>query len=244
MYNDHYCAVSEQYDSFYSDYHRASVDAMSQHIQFSAGDSVADIGGGTGAVCRLLYEKFNLRNPVLCVDPSDAMLEIAQQKEGIETLKSTAEEFFHKCPSGREFSKILMCGCYHHFKDPERIFEGVARVLSAVGVCLVLRITEDSAPVSLMFTKAQGEFTYLDFDQIARLAESKGLRARVILDCQPCEMEKEAVFSFTRNRMLSSLSKFSSDEIEEGIREMAERYRGCEVIKSEYKFNMAIVTKT
>lgn len=147
--------MSEQYDSFYSDYHRAVVDAISQHIQFSAGDSVADIGGGTGEIGRLLHEKFHLRHPVLCVDPSEAMLKIAQQKEGIETLKSTAEEFLHKSLSGREFSKILMAGCYHHFKDPSKIFDGVARVLSADGVCLVLHITVDSAPVSLIFTKAQ-----------------------------------------------------------------------------------------
>ena len=50
----------------------------------------------------------------------------------------------------------------------------------------------------------------------------------MILDCQPCEMEKEAVFGFTRNRMLSFLSKFSDNEIEEGMREIAERYRDCE----------------
>ena len=77
---------------------------------------------------------------------------------------------------------------------------------------------------------------------MAKLAESKGLRARVILDSQPCKIEKDFCFHLIRNRVLSSLSKFSNDEIED-IREMTERYSECEVIKSEYNFHLAIITK-
>ena len=220
------------------------MNTLSQHIQFSAADSVVDIGGGTGEIGRLLREKFNLRNPVLCVDPSEAMLEVACKKEGVQTLKATAEEFFSKYSDDRRFSKILMLGCYHHFDDPGKVFECVARALTADGVCLVLGMTSESAPGVLMFTKAKEAFSTADFDQMARLAESKGLRARVILDSQPCEIEKDFCFNLTRKRVLSSLFKFSEDEIEDGIREMIEKYRECEVFKSEYKFHFAIITKT
>ena len=219
------------------------MDTLSQHIQFSATDSVVDIGGGTGEIGRLLWVKFNFRNPVLCVDPSEAMLEVACKKEGVQTLKATAEEFFSKYSDDRQFSKILMIGCYHHFGDPGKVFECVARALTADGVCTVLCMTSASAPGVLMFTKAQDAFSPVDFDRMAKLAESKGLRARVILDSQPCEIERDSCLHLVRNRVLSSLSKFSEDEIEEGIREMTERYRECEVIKSEYNFHLAIITK-
>ena len=219
------------------------MDTLSQHIQFSADDSVVDVGGGTSEIGRLLWEKFNLTNPVLCVDPCEAMLEVACKKEGVQTLKATAEEFFSKYSDDRQFSKILMTGCYHHFDDPGKVFECVARVLTADGVCLVLGMTSESAPAVLMFTKAKEAFSTADFYQIADLAESKGLRARVILDSQPCEIEKGYCFHLIRNRVFSTLSKFSNDEIEDGIREMTERYRECEVIKSEYKFYLAIITK-
>ena len=223
----------------------AVMDAMSRYVEFSADDRVADIGGGTGEIGRLLREKFKLSNPVLCVDPSEKMLEIAQQKEGIETLQSTAEEFFSKFSDGREFDKILMNACYHHFRDPGKVFEGVARVLSAGGVCLVSTRTSDSAPGALLFTKAQAQsFKKTDFDELAKLAESKGLQAKVYFDCQPCEIEKEHCIGFLQNRLVSTLASYSDEEIREGIREMTEKYKDCEVIKGEYKFKIAIITKT
>ena len=94
--SDHYSALGCNYDSLYSGYSKALVDTLSQHIQFSAADSVVDVGGGTGEVGRLLWEKFNFRDPVLCVEPSEAMLEATCKKERIQTLKATAEEFFSK----------------------------------------------------------------------------------------------------------------------------------------------------
>ena len=243
QYSDHYSALGSNYDSLYSGYYKAIVDTLSQHIQFSATDSVVDIGGGTGEIGRLLREKFNFRDPVLCVEPSEAMLEAACKKEEVRTLKATAEEFFSKYSDGRQFSKILMLCCYHHFGDPGKVFERVAKVLTADGVCTVLCMTSKSAPGVLMFKKAKEAFSPVNFDRMAKLAESKGLRARVILDSQPCEIEKDFCFHLIRNRVLSSLSKFSEDEIEDGIREMTERYRECEVIKSEYNFHLAIITK-
>ena len=91
--SDHYSALGCNYDSLYSGYSKALVDTLSQHIQFSAADSVVDVGGGTGEVGRLLWEKFNFREPVLCVDPSEAMLEVACKKEGIQTLKQQLKSF-------------------------------------------------------------------------------------------------------------------------------------------------------
>ena len=149
------------------------MDSISQHVQFSSNDSVVDVGGGTGEVGRLLWEKFNFRDPVLCVDPSEIMLEAACKKEGIQTLRATAEKFFTKCSDNQQFNKILMLCCYHHFDDPGKVFERVARVLTADGVCLVLCMTSESAPNVLMFTKAREAFSPVDFDGMARLAESK-----------------------------------------------------------------------
>ena len=40
IYSDHYSALGSNYDSLYSGYYKAVVDTLSQHIQFSAADSV------------------------------------------------------------------------------------------------------------------------------------------------------------------------------------------------------------
>ena len=223
----------------YSDYSAANVTIIDRQLRFTSDDSILDIGGGTAEISHRLWKMHNLKTPVLCVDPSEAMLAIARNKEGVETVKSTAEEFFMNDSDGRLFSKILILGCYHHLSDPGIIFTGVARVLSDNGVCFVLRVTSDSAPISFINTL----FKEVDFQQIAKLAESKGLRAKILYDCEAIRLKKEACFQFLRNRMISGMSEFTDAEIEMGIKELDQRYGGSQIIDVEYKVNLAVITK-
>ena len=55
---------------------------------------VADIGSGTGAIAKDLFELSGLYNPIWCVDPGVEMLEAARQKKGVNSILKTAEEFF------------------------------------------------------------------------------------------------------------------------------------------------------
>ncbi len=176
----------------------------------------------------------------MCVDPVESMLEIAKKKKGIETVCATAENFFSKESEGKTFSRILMIECYHHFKDLALVFEGVARVLTLDGVCLVLCTTPDSAPP--LFHKARQLFQFVDYPKIVKLVESKGLRARLTSDHEKRMLEKETCFSFLRNRGFSSLSNFTDNEIEDGIKELNEQYKES-TIEAEYKFNMVIITR-
>ncbi len=239
QYDQHYAKVSSSYDCMFSDYSAANVSIINRHLRFTADDSILDIGGGTAEISHQLWKTHNLKTPVLCVDPSEAMLAIARSKEGVETVKSTAEEFFKNNSDGRLFSKIFILGCYHHLSDPGIVFAGVARVLSDNGVCFVLRVTSDSAPVCFANTHCKD----LDFQQIAKLAESKGLRAKVLYDCEASRIKKEACFQFLRNRMISAMSEFTDAEIEMRIRELDQKYSGSQMIDMEYKFNLAVITK-
>lgn len=169
------------------------------------------------------------------------MLEIAKKKEGIETVLATAEKFFSSKESkGKTFSRILVIRCYHHFKDPALVFEGVARMLTQDGVCLLLCTTPDSAP--LLFQKARQLFEFVDYPKIVKLVESQGLRARWISDHEKRMLAKEDCFSFLRNRGYSSLSSFTDDEIEDGIKELDEQYKD-NTIEAVYTFNIVIITK-
>ncbi len=239
-YEQHYAKVSSSYDCMFSDYSAANVSIINRHLRFTADDSILDIGGGTAEISHQLWKTHNLKTPVLCVDPSEAMLAIARSKEGVETVKSTAEQFFKNNSDGRLFSKILFLGCYHHLSDPGIVFAGVARVLSDNGVCLVLRVTSDSPPVCFANTHSG----YIDFQQIAKLAESKGLRAKVLDDYEACRpIKKEACFQFLRKRMVSSMSEFTDAEIEMRIKELDQRHSGSQMIDMEYKFNLVVITK-
>ncbi len=135
----HHCSkISCCYDDLFAERYSVILSILSRQLQFSSHETVLDIGGGTGEIGHLLSKKYSLQNPVTCVDPVESMLEIAKKKKGIETVHATAEKFFSKESERKTFSRILMIGCNHHFTDPGLVFEGVARVLTLDGVCLVL----------------------------------------------------------------------------------------------------------
>ncbi len=234
---EHYKRVSSCYDSMYSDNLAAKVSIINRQLQFTSGDTVLDIGGGTAGMSQRLWKTHNLKAPVLCVDPSDAMLQIARGKLGVETIKATAEEFFVNYSDRKVFSKILMISCYHHFKDPGLVFEGVARLLSDDGVCLVTHAEYEP----LLFSRL-GKLLDIDYSQIAKHAEANGLKAQITSDSEVREVTKESCFSFLRNRMFSILNEFTDSEIEEGIKELDQRYDG-DTVQAAYEFTIATITK-
>ncbi len=235
----HYVEVSSSYDYLFSDYIAATVSVISRQLQFTTDDTILDIGGGTGEISHRLWKLHHLKAPVVCVDPSEAMLEIARKKEGVEAILSSAEEFLEKIEHGRLFSKILICGCYHHFNDFGAVLPGIARALSENGVCLVLGITADSAPHS--FIKAS--YKELNLQQMAKLIESKGLKANTLLETEASKMRKEFCFEFIRKRTVSYWSKFTDAEIETEIEKMEQKYSGQDIIDVEYKMELAIISK-
>ena len=68
---------------------------------------VADIGSGTGAIAKDLFELSGLNNPVWCVDPSVEMQEVARQKKGVYPVVKTAEEFFANPQIREKFDRVL-----------------------------------------------------------------------------------------------------------------------------------------
>lgn len=182
------------------------------------------------------------QHPALCVDHSGPMLERAQLKEGVNTIKATAEEFFAgNLSKEKVFSKIIVLFCFHHFKDPAQVLEEAARVLSENGVCIILHWNPDNlAP--LMFTKAQKESIQLNFNQITNLAESNGLKARIVYDEEACRVAKSCCVQFLRDRMFPVLSGFTDAEIEQEISEL-EAIHTDEIVETWYKLNLVIITR-
>ena len=67
---------------------------------------VADIGSGTGAIAKDLFELSGLHNHIL-FDPSVEMQEVARQKKGVYPVVKTAEEFFANPQIREKFDRVL-----------------------------------------------------------------------------------------------------------------------------------------
>ena len=104
---------------------RASLDRFVEALP--AGAFVLDLGGGTGLLAG--WAKAKRRDlQVLVADPSRGML--AEVPEGIPTVLARAEALPFE---DHAFDAVLLGEALHHFEDPERALDEVARVLRPGG---------------------------------------------------------------------------------------------------------------
>ena len=90
---------------------------------------VADIGSGTGAITKDLFELSGLNNPIWCEDPSVKMQEVARQKKGVYPVVKTAEEFFANPQIRERFDRVLATISAHHFVNSDAVYKGILRSL-------------------------------------------------------------------------------------------------------------------
>ena len=83
----------------------------------------------------MLKRDFRLTKPIVCVDPSKDMLEVAERNGAI-TIQSTAEDFFATKPRF-PLNVVLMNGCIHHFEKPDYVISQLASYMPEDGICIM-----------------------------------------------------------------------------------------------------------
>lgn len=241
--SEHYKKLADQYDKFYGVQSRAKANLVKRFIPLSKDDQIVDVGGGTAQISLMLHSDLEMTHPVVCVDPIQEMLDVAQ-KNGAITIQSTAENFFASKPD-YPLKVVLMNGCVHHFADLDLVFSQLAKYMPEDGVCFV---TEYPADKPLPYFKAalQAIASYgkgmFKLDLLRTLIESKGLNCRMISETETIEIGKEFWYEAIRSRSASVLQKFSDDELEQGIEELEEQFKGTDVLKCDLATNGIIVT--
>ena len=97
-FTDHYKELASKYDTYSLQilaHHAWSVaDAIMQCVSIDHEDLVADIGAGTGEIAHHIWKSSQLKNPLVCVEPSSSMLEILKEKDGVDPVQACIEDFF------------------------------------------------------------------------------------------------------------------------------------------------------
>ena len=237
---EHYKILASQYDKFYEAKSQAKADFIKKHVAIARDDQVIDIGGGTAQISLMLKEDLELTKPVVCVDPSAEMLEVAR-KNGAITVQATAEGFLASEPLYPLKVVIFVC-CVHHFEDPNTVFTNLAKHMPSDGVCFLLEYPpETTLP---WFKAAEKAFSSIGnrLTEIQALAECKGFKCRVVTGMEPVEMEKSLWYEAIRKRSSSALRSFTDEELEEGIRELEEKFAGSNVLKYDIAHQGIIMT--
>lgn len=145
-----------------------------------------DVGGGTAHTSLIVHSDLGMTAPVVCIDPVQELLDVAQ-KNGAITIKASGEEFFATKPD-YPLKFILMNGCIHHFTDQDFYFTKLAEYMPDDGMCF---LTEYETATTLPFFKLAVEafsYTIEDFGRLCERIQSKGLYCQMVTDGQPVEI--------------------------------------------------------
>ncbi|WP_308405091.1 methyltransferase [Streptomyces sp. B93] len=222
----HYEALAGEYDELWV-YRPEYVPWMSARIaealRLGVGDRVADIGTGTGLFAQEIARQVRPRQPILCVDPSQAMLsQIAPSPDTLTPLLASAEDVAERRVTlpYDQLDAVFMKESVHHLADQAGTLRGLADWLAPGGRLLVVMLpTTIQYP---LFQAALDRFEELQPDpaDIVEHLRAAGLEADLGYVEHELRIDKERYLRMVRARYMSLLSTFSDGEMEGGLEEM------------------------
>jgi ubiquinone/menaquinone biosynthesis C-methylase UbiE len=241
--NEHYQRLAETYDGNWADrpqYVAWMADRIMEWLEPSPGDHIADIGSGTGLFLTRLMEVASPESPIICVDPSQPMLDLLPDDPRMTPLCATAEQI----ASGEVQMPIDTVDAFvfkeaiHHVKDIPGTLRGLADRLNPGG-----RIVIISLPPRLdypLFQAALDRFAEAqpEPDDMVAAMRDAGLRVDNTIEEFTVTIDREHWISLVHNQWMSALSRFSIEEVEAGIEEIRARHTEPQIT---YKDRFAFV---
>ena len=191
---------------------------------------MVDLGAGSCAFASLLHSKAALQQPVMCVDPSQAMLEQAASLAGVSTLCQAAEEW---AAGGQEADSttVFIKAAVHHLNRAtlEQTMAGIRRRLGASGRLVVEKTSADTwsclpYPHQLIRLNQERDLPTLQLREAMLRAGFSMVQVHV--QRFPVKISKAEMFEGFRQRETSGFMLFSDEQIEEGIVEVDSRFTG------------------
>ncbi|MFJ9710890.1 class I SAM-dependent methyltransferase [Streptomyces sp. NPDC101234] len=223
----HYEELAAEYDEHWiygPDYVPWMSGRIADALRLGPTDRIADIGSGTGLFAREVAKQLQPRHPVLCVDPSEAMLRQlgTPPPADLTPIVASAEDI----AEGRtrlpyeQLDAMWLKESVHHVADPARTLRGLADRLAPGGRLLVVML-----PATIqypLFEAALARFEELQPDPVVieEHLRAAGLGADLSHVEHELRIEREKYLGMVRARYMSLLSTFSDSEIEKGIEEM------------------------
>lgn len=227
----HYQRLAENYDRNWA-HTPEYVEWMNSRIEaamrISPGDRVADVGAGTGLFLRRLMEHANEETPILCLDPSQPMLDRIPADPRVKPICSTAEEVAAgktEIPYG-QLDAVLIKETIHHVEDIPGTMKGLAGLLAPGG-----RIYVVTLPPQLdypLFQAALDRFAARQPkpEDIAGAMSDAGLVADLSYDQFAVNVDRDYYIDLVGTQWMSVLSSFDDDELAAGLDEMRAKQQG------------------
>lgn len=108
------------------------------------GDSILDIGSGTGIVIPYIEKRIGPNGKITALDIAEKMIEISKKKNIYDNLDFEIKDFYEYITTKR-FNHILAYSCYPHFNNGKRFFQKAHSLLEGKGKIIIAHIESKEA---------------------------------------------------------------------------------------------------
>ncbi len=219
----HYERLAATYNAnweYSEEYLTWMTESIARHLDVEGARSLLDIGGGTGIYSDRLRQLMSPAARVLCLDPSQAMLDEAP--EGIETVLASADSAVQALVDrgAPQVERMLLKEVVHHFDDLAATLGHIAEAL-APGGRMVIALLPPTLDYPL-FRAAHEVFESRQphYDDIAEALRGAHLQVTVAHEAFELEIPVPTYVDMVQDRYMSLLSAFDDTQLTTGVREM------------------------
>ena len=137
-------------------------DLLIEMLKLKQGDSVADIGAGTGYFSWRMAKKVGAEGQVYAVDIQPEMLELLgkrMQERGVSNVKPVRGTIDDPKLPESKLDLVLMVDVYHEFSHPYEMLAGISRALKPGGrvVFVEYRLEDPAVPIKRLHKMSQAQ---------------------------------------------------------------------------------------
>jgi ubiquinone/menaquinone biosynthesis C-methylase UbiE len=130
---EYFNQLAGKWDKMTSEETRSRLPELIQDLRIKSGDTVLDVGGGTGILLPLLYEVAGNESKIISLDIAEEMLKRARNNSYSSNIHYVHADV-NAIPLASETFDIVICySCFPHFPDKTKALAEIARVLRSSG---------------------------------------------------------------------------------------------------------------
>ncbi len=177
-------------------YPKEVIDILKREINFSFGDTVADIGAGTGFLTELFLDHGNL---TYAVEPNEAMRKACSDLYGTDNLLKIVDGSAEVTQLPDQAIDLIVAGTAFHWFDPIETKKEFMRILKPDGhILLIWNVRKDDAPFTASYEEilrrrvpgyAASQHRKFDPELISDFLHPRQMKKQVLANSQSFDWE-------------------------------------------------------